>query len=72
METNNQTNQTIKIEYLTEHRVSEMTGFSLSKLRSDRFLNRGIPYSKDRKAVRYSHQDVVSYMEKRKIKTELY
>jgi len=56
-------------KYLTEIEVSKMTGFSRSKLRHDRMLNSGIPYIKTRRSVRYKYEDVVKYMESRKVMT---
>ena len=56
--------------YLTEKEVSQMTGRSLSTLRSDRFNSRGLPYVKIGRSVRYALEDVVQYMEARKIVPE--
>ena len=56
--------------YLTEIEVSEITRLSLSTLRNDRFRGQGIPYIKIGRSVRYSLQDVVEFMESRKIQTE--
>jgi hypothetical protein len=58
-------------KYLTEKETAELTRKALSTLRNDRHLRRGIPYVKDRKAIRYNLNDVVSYMESRKIVFEL-
>lgn len=55
--------------YLNEKQVKEITGRALSSLRNDRFNRRGIPYVKVGRSIRYSEQDVVSYMEERKIQT---
>ncbi len=60
----------IQEKYLTEKQVAEITSRALSTMRNDRFLNRGIPYIKIGKSVRYSLQDVINYMESRKIITE--
>jgi len=56
-------------KYLTEKQVSEITNRALSTLRNDRFLSRGIPYIKAGKSVRYNLEDVVNYMESRKVTT---
>jgi len=53
--------------YLTEKEVAEMTGLSLSTLRNSRFQGRGLPYIKIGRSVRYSLDDVVAYMESRKV-----
>ena len=57
-------------QYLTEQDVHRMTKKSLSQLRSDRFLGKGIPYIKDGKSIKYNIEDVLAYMESRKIHTE--
>ena len=57
----------IKPEYLTEKQVAVMTGFSLSKLRNDRFLCRGLPYYKIGKCVRYGYEEIISYIEANRI-----
>jgi len=57
--------------YLTEKQVSEMTGFALSTLRNHRFKRQGIPYLKiGKRTVRYLLDDVLAYMESRRIQTE--
>ncbi len=56
-----------KILYLTEKETSEVTRKALSTLRNDRHLRRGIPYCKDGKSIRYNLNDIVQYMEDRKI-----
>lgn len=58
--------------YLTEVQVSEITGIALSSLRNQRFERRGIPYSKIGRSVRYALNDVIEYMESRKIQTDEY
>ena len=55
--------------YITEHEVSTITGRALSTLRNDRSRGKGIPYVKCGRSVRYSYEDVVEYMESRKIIT---
>lgn len=55
-------------KYLTDKEVAEITGRGLQTLRNDRHLCRGIPYSVvGRRSVRYNLNDVVSYMESRKV-----
>lgn len=53
--------------YLTEKEVSWMIGRSLSTLRSDRFKCQGLPYVKIGRSVRYALDDVIRFMEARKI-----
>lgn len=57
-------------KYLTEKQVAEITNRALSTMRNDRFLNQGIPYIKIGKSVRYNLQDVINYMESRKVITQ--
>lgn len=56
-------------KWIGERAVSEMTGRALPTLRNDRFLGRGLPYTKMGKSVRYSIDDIVAYMEARRIST---
>mgnify|MGYP000974902626 CR=1 FL=1 len=56
--------------YLNEKQVKEITGLSLSFLRNSRFTGKNIPYVKVGRSVRYSQEDVIAFMENRKIKTE--
>lgn len=56
-------------KYLNEVQVAEMTGRALSTLRNERARNVGIPYIKIGRSVRYSLQDVIQFMEARKIET---
>jgi len=55
--------------WIGEKEVSTMTGRKLPTLRNDRFLGRGLPYTKMGKSVRYAVEDVVAYMEARRIST---
>jgi hypothetical protein len=55
------------ITYLTEREVAKIIRMALSTLRNDRCLRRGIPYVKLGRSIRYNLNDVVSYMEARKI-----
>ncbi len=53
--------------YLNEKEVAEITGKALSTLRNDRSQGRGIPYGKDGGRVFYDLDEVLAYMESRKI-----
>lgn len=53
-----------------EQEVAEITNRALSTLRNDRFMNRGIPYIKAGRNVRYNLEDVLNYMESRKVVTQ--
>ncbi|MFC1508624.1 helix-turn-helix transcriptional regulator [Candidatus Omnitrophota bacterium] len=55
--------------YLTENRVSKITGFALSTLRNKRFAGEGIPYCKIGRSVRYRLSDVVEFMNSHRIET---
>jgi predicted DNA-binding transcriptional regulator AlpA len=55
--------------YVSENQVSEITGFSLSKLRQDRIKSIGIPFVRVGRSVRYRLQDVIDFMESRKVQT---
>ena len=59
----------MEARYLTEVQVAEITGRALSTLRNERFSRCGIPYIKIGRSVRYSFQDVINFMEARKIET---
>ncbi len=56
--------------YLKEKQVAELTQFSLQTLRNNRFLRRGIPYLKCGRSVRYDWEDVLSFMESKKVNTK--
>ena len=59
----------MEARYLTEVQVAEITGRALSTLRNERFCRCGIPYVKIGRSVRYNLEDVVQFMESRKIAT---
>ncbi|HUV59419.1 MAG TPA: helix-turn-helix domain-containing protein [Desulfatiglandales bacterium] len=54
-------------QYLTEREVSKLTGRALSTLRNDRQNGVGFPYVKWGRFVRYRKQDVIEFMEARKV-----
>jgi len=59
--------QTDLPKYINEKTVSNITSRALPTLRNDRHLRKGIPYSKCGRSVRYSLDDVLSYMQKNRI-----
>ena len=59
-----------QVRFLTEKQVNQMTNRSLSTLRNERHLNRGIKYCKIGRSVRYELSDVLEFMRSRKIQTE--
>ena len=56
-------------QYITEQEVSAITSRAIPTLRNDRHLKRGIPYCKISRSVRYKLQDVIDFMEGKKIQT---
>jgi len=56
--------------YISEKEVNVITGRALQTLRNDRHRCRGIPYVKMGRSVRYDLEDVVGYMEAKKIRPE--
>jgi hypothetical protein len=56
-------------KYLTEAEVAELTGRAIGSLRNDRHHRLGLPFCKVGRSVRYDADDVLAFMESRKIKT---
>ena len=60
----------LKELYLNEKETAAITKDSLSKLRNDRHLGRGLPYIKwGGRSVRYKMADIVKYMEAGRVDT---
>jgi len=59
----------IKKKFLNEAEVSEMTGRAVSTLRNDRYLRQGLPFIKWGRSVRYDFEEVVAFLEAKKIRT---
>ena len=57
-------------KYLSDKHVSEITGRAVQTLRNDRHQGKGIPYIKMGRSVRYDPEDVLAYMEARRIKPD--
>jgi phage terminase Nu1 subunit (DNA packaging protein) len=57
-------------KWVTEKKVSEITGRALPTLRNDRCKGKGIRYSKIGRSVRYLMADVIQFMESRRVETE--
>lgn len=57
-----------KQRYLTDKQVAELIGQAVQSLKNDRCNGVGLPYVKLKKTVRYDYQDVIEYMEKRKVR----
>jgi len=60
----------VTARYLNERQVSKITGRALSTLRNERSKKTGISYSKIGRSIRYNINDVIEFMESRKIKTQ--
>jgi hypothetical protein len=60
----------MELRYLTEKDVKKITQRALPTLRNDRHRGKGIPYMKIGRSVRYNIQDVIDFMESRKVLTE--
>lgn len=58
------------MQLLTEQEVAKILKCSLSKLRNDRSLGRGLAYCKFGFSVRYDEADVRAEVESRKIRPE--
>ena len=54
-------------QYLTEKQTAKLTGRALSTLRNERSKGIGLPYYKIGRSVRYSENDIVEWMETKKI-----
>lgn len=57
-------------EYINERGVYKITKRALPTLRNDRHLGRGIPYVRMGRSIRYKVEDVIAFMEARKVQTE--
>jgi len=57
-------------QYIDEREVSRLIKRALSSLRNDRFQGKGLPYRKFGRSVRYNREEVINFMESRKIDTE--
>jgi predicted DNA-binding transcriptional regulator AlpA len=56
-------------KHLTDGQVAEMTGRAKATLRNDRYYRRGMPFIKAGRSVRYAEDDVIVWMEARKVLT---
>jgi predicted DNA-binding transcriptional regulator AlpA len=59
--------QTETTRFITETEVAGITGLSVQTLRNWRFIGKGFAYVKAGRSVRYQYQDVIAYMEDRRI-----
>ena len=58
-----------QIHWINERQVHEITGRALSSLRNDRCKGVGLPYYRWGRSVRYRLDEVLRFMEDRKVKT---
>ena len=64
-------NELLKLPYLNEKQVAEITGRAVATLRNERHLRRGFPYLKvGRRSVRYKTADIIHFMESNRITFE--
>jgi predicted DNA-binding transcriptional regulator AlpA len=62
------TSELLEKKYLNEKEVSAITGRAISTIRNERFMRKGLPYLKvGGRSIRYKAEDVVAYMEGRRI-----
>jgi phage terminase Nu1 subunit (DNA packaging protein) len=59
-----------EVRYINEKKVAEITDLSVQTLRNDRHLGKGIPYTKRGRSVRYRVDEVIDFMERRKVQTD--
>ena len=52
-----------------EHELAEILCIGVKKLRADRLHNRGIPYVKIGRCVRYRREDVEAYLAANRVET---
>lgn len=57
----------MKPEYIKEHEAAYMMGLSVKTLQNYRWQKREIPYVKIGSACRYKVQDLIDYMESKKV-----
>ena len=63
------TEEAIKALYLKEKEVSKITRRGLQTLRNDRHHGKGIPYIKNGRSILYRLDDILNYLNSRRIST---
>jgi len=58
------------LNWITEKKVSELTGLAVQTLRNWRHLSKGPAYSKIGRAIRYSLDDIRDYFRQRRVDPE--
>ena len=56
-------------KYINEKELSAMTGRALQTLRNDRFNNKGFPYVRLGRSIRYDQNECISIIEQSKVAT---
>jgi hypothetical protein len=56
-------------KFLIEQEIAEIVRCSVSKLRADRWLRRGMPYIRLGRSILYDEQDVLRFLDSRRVKT---
>lgn len=57
--------------FYTEKQVAELLGISIKKLQSDRQLNRGLPFYRIDRCVRYAEIDLNEFLSENRITPQL-
>ncbi len=57
----------MKPEYVNEKEAARITGLAVKTLQNFRYLKREIPYAKIGSACRYKVQDLIDYMESKRV-----
>lgn len=55
--------------YLNEIETAKMTGIAMSTLQKHRMRNKGIPYIRFGRTIRYKRSDIVRFMDEHRIET---
>ena len=53
--------------FLNEQQVARMLNLKVQTLRNRRFKNRGLPFIRDGRTIRYDRDDVIGYMESKRV-----
>lgn len=57
--------------FYTEKQVAELLGISIKKLQSDRQLNRGLPFYRIDRCIRYAEIDLNEFLSENRITPQL-
>jgi len=62
-----QKEEELTFRWVNEKRVVEITGIALQTLRNQRFKGTGFPHYKIGRSVRYRLNDIIAFMEQRRV-----